>query len=120
MKVRYIGESFGVEGLTNNKIYEVIAIEDDMLRIIDDSGEDYLYSINKPCSLEDSSKYGKWELVEDNEDKDLEKTNYIQKMVKEYSFTMEQAESMYKQLQKVSKNSNLSVEEAVKLAKEGN
>lgn len=115
MKVRYIGESFGVEGLTNNKIYEVIAIENDMFRIIDDSGEDYLYSISRPCSLEDSSKYGKWELVEDNEDKDLEKANYIQKMAKEYSFTAEQAISVYEELQKVSKTSNLSLEEAVKL-----
>ncbi len=66
MKVRYIGESFGIEGLTNGKEYEVIAIEDDMYRIIDDSGEDYLYSIHKPCSLEDSTKYGKWEIVEND------------------------------------------------------
>ncbi len=40
MKVKYIG-SFGIEGLTNGKIYEVIAIEGNMLRIIDDSGENY-------------------------------------------------------------------------------
>lgn len=120
MKVKYIGESFGVEGLTNGNIYEVIAIEDNMLRVIDDSGEDYLYSIIKPCSLESSNKCGKWEIVEDNENRDLEKVNYIQKMIKEYSFTTEQAESMYRQLQKVSKNSNLSVEEAVKLAKGDN
>ncbi len=73
MKVKYIGESFGVEGLTNGKEYEVIAIEDDMFRIIDDSGEDYLYSISRPGSLEDSSRCGKWEVVEDNENKDLEK-----------------------------------------------
>lgn len=73
MKVKYIGKSFGIEGLTNNKIYEVIAIENDMLRIIDDSGEDYLYSIKKPCSLEDSSKCGKWEIIEDNGNKDLER-----------------------------------------------
>lgn len=58
MKVKYIGVSFGVEGLTNGKIYDVIGIEDYMLRIIDDSGEDYLYSAIKPCSLEDSSKCG--------------------------------------------------------------
>lgn len=73
MKVKYIGESFGVEGLTNNKIYEVIAIEDGMLRVIDDSGEDYLYSAIKPCSLEDCSKCGKWEIVEDNKNKDIER-----------------------------------------------
>lgn len=73
MKVKYIGVSFGVEGLTNGKIYDVIGIEDYMLRIIDDSGEDYLYSAIKPSSLEDSLKCGEWEIVEDNNDKDLEK-----------------------------------------------
>lgn len=94
MKVKYIGESFGVEGLTNGKIYEVIAIEDGMLRIIDDSGEDYLYSASKPCSLEDNTKCGKWERVEDK----TEKEEYIKKMIKEYGFTVEQAEEMYKSL----------------------
>lgn len=73
MKVKYIGKSFGVEGLTNGKIYECIAIEDKMLRIIDDSGEDYLYSAIKPSSLENSELYGKWKIVEDNKNKDLEK-----------------------------------------------
>ena len=73
MRVKYIGESFGVEGLTNGKIYEVIAIEDDMFRVIDDSGKDYLYSSTKPSSLEDVNKFGKWEIVEDNENHELEK-----------------------------------------------
>ena len=73
MKVKYTGESFGVEGLTNGKEYEVIAIEQDMLRIIDDSGQDYLFSISKPSSLVDSNIYGKWEIVEDKENKDLVK-----------------------------------------------
>lgn len=76
MKVKYIGVSFGIEGLTNRRIYDVIGIEDNMLRIIDDSGEDYLYSAIVPCSLEDSSKRGKWEIVEDNDNKDLEKLLY--------------------------------------------
>lgn len=71
MKVKYIGKSFGVEGLTNNKIYEVIAIENDMLRIIDDSGEDYLYSVVKPSSLENNELCGRWEIIEDNENNDL-------------------------------------------------
>lgn len=73
MKVRYIGESFGVEGLTNNKIYNVVKIEGDMIRVIDDSGEDYLYSIINPSCLEDYKKCGKWEIVEDNENRDLQK-----------------------------------------------
>ena len=74
MKVKYIGKSFGVEGLTNKKIYEVKGIEEDMIRIIDDSGEDYLYSIIRPSSLEEYKKFGKWEIVEDNKDKILQKT----------------------------------------------
>ena len=73
MKVKYIGKSFGVEGFTNGKIYECIGIEDGMLRIIDDSGEDYLYSAINPSSLENSTLCGRWEIVEDNEKKDLEK-----------------------------------------------
>ena len=43
MKLKYIGESFGVDSLTNGKIYE--ATEEKFgYRVIDDSGEDYLYS----------------------------------------------------------------------------
>lgn len=42
LKIKYIGEtSFLV--LTHNKIYDVMSIEKDWYRIIDDSGEDYLY-----------------------------------------------------------------------------
>ena len=42
MRVRFLGEtSFLV--LTNNKEYEVTSVEKDWYRIIDDSGEDYLY-----------------------------------------------------------------------------
>lgn len=73
MKVKYIGKSFGIEGLTNNRIYEVIAIENDMLRIIDDSGEDYLYSAIKPSSLDNKELCGRWEIIEDNENNDLNK-----------------------------------------------
>lgn len=73
MKVKYIGENIGLEGLTNGNEYEVISIEDGMLRVIDDSGEDYLYSASKPSSLTDRSKCGRWEIVEDNESKDLAK-----------------------------------------------
>lgn len=94
MKVKYIGESFGVEGLTNNKTYEVIKIEDGMLRVIDDSGQDYLYSISKPCSLEDSTKYGKWIRVEDEQ----EKKEYVKVMIEQFGYTIEQAKEMYKSL----------------------
>ncbi|MBE6892455.1 MAG: hypothetical protein E7482_00380 [Ruminococcaceae bacterium] len=64
MKIRYIGESFGVDSLTNGKIYE--ATEDDgMYRVIDDSGEDYLYSMTNPKPWDGSSDGGYWEIIEE-------------------------------------------------------
>lgn len=60
MQVRYIGESFGVDSLTNGEIYDCTE-EKGMYRVIDDSGEDYLYSKENPASLDGSSKGGKWE-----------------------------------------------------------
>jgi len=41
-KVRYIGETISLE-LTHNKIYNVLSIERGWYRIVDDTGEDYLY-----------------------------------------------------------------------------
>lgn len=73
MKVRYIGESFGVDSLTNGKVYECIGIEDPFLRIIDDSEEDYLYGIKEPGDHLNSSAKGKWEIVEDDEKGTLNK-----------------------------------------------
>ncbi|MBQ7937158.1 MAG: hypothetical protein IJ283_01495 [Oscillospiraceae bacterium] len=64
MKLRYIGESFGIDSLTNGKIYEA-EYENGMFRVIDDSGEDYLYSIDNPAPLDGSSKGGKWEIIEE-------------------------------------------------------
>lgn len=43
MKVRYLGKTEPLV-LTNNKIYDVISIEKKWYRLIDDSGEDYIYS----------------------------------------------------------------------------
>lgn len=89
-KVKYVGKSFGVEGLTNNKVYDVVSVEYPFFRIIDDSGEDYLYSIIKPSSLDNASLCGKWQLIEDNKGllKDYFKyTSYeeeIQKRLSEY------------------------------------
>ena len=41
MKVKYISETD--ISLTNGQIYEVIAIEQNYYRIVDNTGEDYLY-----------------------------------------------------------------------------
>jgi hypothetical protein len=75
MKVRYIGQSFGIDGLTNKTVYEVIGIEPDVgaLRIIDDSGEDYLYSPINPRPLSGDGPGGKFEVVEDDEKGTLRK-----------------------------------------------
>ena len=55
MKVKFLGEtSFLV--LTNNKEYDVISIEKDWYRIIDDSGDDYLYHPKLFEVMEDSEK----------------------------------------------------------------
>ena len=63
MKLRYVGESFGVDSLTNGKIYE--ATEEKFgYRVIDDSGEDYLYSKENPAPLDGSSPGGQWEIIE--------------------------------------------------------
>lgn len=42
MKVKFKGKTKFLI-LTNGKIYDVIAVEKDWYRIVDDSGEDYLY-----------------------------------------------------------------------------
>ena len=63
MKLRYVGTSFGVDSLTDGKIYEAVE-EDGFYRVIDDSGEDYLYSMTRPAPLDGSGPGGVWEIVE--------------------------------------------------------
>lgn len=73
MKLKYIGESFGAVSLTNGEIYECIGIEEFPdgfdLRIIDDSGEDYIYDPINPAPFDMSSKGGRWEIIEDPDGK---------------------------------------------------
>lgn len=63
MKLKYVGESFGVDSLTNGKVYEATE-ENGLYRVIDDSGKDYLYSKINPAPLDQSSNGGKWEIIE--------------------------------------------------------
>ena len=65
MKLKYIGESFGALSLTNGKIYEATVEDDYYYRVVDDSGEDYLYEKDNPAPLDGSSPGGKWEIVEE-------------------------------------------------------
>ena len=87
MKLRYIGSSFGVAGLTDGKVYECLGVEFEgtALRIIDDDLDDwnynddpewkpgYLYSITNPAPSDGSSPGGRWEIVEDDEQGTLAK-----------------------------------------------
>ena len=79
MRVRYVGESFGVDGLTDKNEYEVVAYKEDIgaLRIIDDSGEDYLYDPvqPRPAAVPDHPG-GRFVIVEDDEQQTLHKAIY--------------------------------------------
>lgn len=71
MKVRYVGDTFGAASLTDGLIYNCLGVENGgdfgpMLRVVDDSGEDYLYSPVNPAPLDGSSSGGRWEIVEDD------------------------------------------------------
>ena len=70
MRIKYIGVSFGIDSLTNGKEYEVIEYDEDVgaLRIVDDSGDDYLYDPVNPKPLADNNHPGgRFEIVEDDE-----------------------------------------------------
>lgn len=86
MKVRYIGPSFGSDGV----VYECLGVEDvrgvKALRILDNDLDDadraaedsdyilgYLYSAKRPGPAYDPQIYGSWEIVEDDEQGSLQK-----------------------------------------------
>jgi hypothetical protein len=76
-RVKYIGESFYEGGgLTNGKVYDCLSVEGPFLRIVDDEGMDYLYSITNPAPLDGSSQGGKWEVVEDDDKGTLQRVIY--------------------------------------------
>lgn len=62
MKVRYIEESDPLS-LLNGKIYDVLSIECGYYRIVDETGEDYLYD---PDSFEVVEK-GNVEVINDDD-----------------------------------------------------
>lgn len=63
MKARYIGPSFTL-GLTDGKIYDVVDEDKFYYRVVDDSGEDYLYSKKEPGPLDEPNIKGRWEIIE--------------------------------------------------------
>lgn len=46
MKVKYMGETDSATFI-NGKIYDVLSVEEGWYRIIDETGEDYLYPADK-------------------------------------------------------------------------
>lgn len=65
-KVRYKGETFGVDSLTDGRDYIVVKDNDDNISIVDDSGEDYIYSLKNPAPSDGSSKGGIFEIIDDS------------------------------------------------------
>lgn len=69
MKVRYVGNNIGIDGLVNNRIYEVVGVDEltGYLSVIDESGEDYLYHPNNPRPIASPDHPGgHFEIVEDD------------------------------------------------------
>ena len=55
LKAKYIGETSPLE-LTNGKIYQVLSVEKDWYRVVDDTGDDYLYPPNvQHCSIDEKT-----------------------------------------------------------------
>lgn len=63
MRLRYVGDSLGIDELTDGKIYEAWEEDNDYYRVIDDSGEDYLYPKMNPA-INHKGKRGRWEIIE--------------------------------------------------------
>lgn len=80
MRVKYIGKSFGVDGLTDGNDYEVVGVDEltGGLKIIDDSGEDYLYDPKNPRPIaEPDHPGGVFEIVQDDENQTLHRIIHL-------------------------------------------
>ncbi len=87
MKVKYVGRTIGLGGLTDGKIYEVVEVDEltGALRIIDDDPNDindlndpdwkpgYLYSPTSPSPLTSEEAWGHFVIIEDDENGSLNK-----------------------------------------------
>lgn len=72
MKLRYRGP-YQFDSLTDGKVYTCLDVQSPFLRIIDDSGDDYVYPIVGPRLLDSKDPPGSWEIVEDDKQGTLEK-----------------------------------------------
>lgn len=64
-QVKYHGETFGLEGLTDGKVYNIVRQNNGDLAVVDDSDEDYLYSFANPAPGDGSSPGGIFEVLSD-------------------------------------------------------
>ena len=73
MKVKYIGPNIGIDGLVDGHVYDVLCVDvlTGYLSVIDESGEDYLYHPKKPQAIAGNYEGGRFEIVEDDENKSL-------------------------------------------------
>lgn len=64
-KIKYVGQTFGIDQLTNGQIYDVVREEDGTIKVVDDSEEDYIYDLKNPRPMDESSKGGLFYIIED-------------------------------------------------------
>lgn len=64
-KLKYVGETFGVDGLTDGVTYNVVKDKYGTLKVVDDSGEDYIYDFVNPRPVDNSSKGGIFVVIDD-------------------------------------------------------
>lgn len=65
-RVRYRGESFGVDSFTADGLYDIVRNEYGCLTVVDDSGENYMWDLRNPRPFDDPNIIGGvFELVED-------------------------------------------------------
>lgn len=65
MKLRYVGPD--MIDILDGHVYECLGVELDgkWYRVIDESGDDYLYPVSEPAPLDGSQPPGKWEIIEE-------------------------------------------------------
>lgn len=65
-RVKYQGESFwNGDGLTDGNEYDIVKDETGYIKVVDDSEEDYIYTLTSPAPLDSSSKGGVFTIVDD-------------------------------------------------------
>ncbi len=64
MKLKFVGNDSHMD-LTNGQIYDATVEDNDYYRVIDDSGEDYMYTKINPAPLNGSTEGGEWEIIEE-------------------------------------------------------